>query len=157
MCFNSMFVKIWYSRCVSIQCSLCFRKYSFINNVHNVLCSFLCQTFRLCVNVIFQVRQEFINVSFVKSSFLKFDIQIKFFFSCHHVHVKATLNDDRKYYKKRIVDFLRKFFLWLMLKIMRSSMIKCSRCVSIQRSSNMMFAMCLDTMFVVFSKMFFYW
>jgi hypothetical protein len=86
-----------------------------------------------------QVRQEFINMWFVRSSFLKFDIQIKFFFSCHHVHVKATLNDDRKYYKKWIVDSLRKIFSWreisvIDVKDMRSSMIECSRCTSIRYS-----------------------
>ncbi len=28
----------------------------------------------------------------------------EFFFSCHYVHVKTTLNDDRRYYKKRNDD-----------------------------------------------------
>jgi hypothetical protein len=36
--------------------------------------------------------------------FWNFVYKWNFFFSCHHVHVKTTLNDDRRYYKKRDDD-----------------------------------------------------
>ncbi len=84
------------------------------------------------------------------------------FFSCHRVHVKATLNDDRRYYKKWIIDFLRKISSWreisswLMLKMCALRWLNIFDVSRFDVRQNMMFAMCLDTMFVVFSRMFFY-